>query len=157
MKKLFIILLLLLSNSLMAQESKIETSNPRINNPFGIMINFGGPSLLLSASVDYYVNSNVNIEVGTGFIGAFAGAKYHFNGEQETKKWTPYLGLYLTHIPRITFFNSVPPRNGFYIPVGIQYMSTNGFTFGFELAGISLENIAGGSPVWGALKLGYHF
>jgi len=157
MKKVFLILFLLISNGLMAQENSTKSSNPRLNNPLGITINFGGPSILLSAAIDYFVNSNINIEAGTGFVGFFSGVKYHFNGENDNKNWTPYVGLYLTHIPRITLFNSVPPRTGLYIPVGIQYLSNNGFSFGVEVAGITLKDIGGGTNVWGGLKLGYHF
>jgi hypothetical protein len=63
------------------EENKIQIargSNPRLNNRFGVNINMGSPTLVLSASLDYFITSSVNIEAGAGFLGAFGGMKYHF-------------------------------------------------------------------------------
>ena len=139
------------------QEKLIESTNPRLTNPFGININIGGPSILLSFSSDYFITPNLNIEVGLGFIGLFGGIKYHLNGKKDDKNWTPYLGLYAVHIPKIEFITTTPARNGLYIPIGIQYMSNKGYIVGAEIAGITISDIANGTPVWGAIKLGYHF
>ena len=193
MKKIFIILLI--SNNLLAQDvltesfgsENLETlndsfskkdlikieenktqiawgSNPR-NNRFGGSINMGSPTLLLSASLDYFITSSVNIEAGAGLLGAFGGMKYHFFGSKNTANWTPYLGLFYAY-NRDIFIND---NTNLYVPLGLQYTSNEGFTFGVELAGRFLITYANNSnsifdyspdyivPLWGAIKMGYHF
>ena len=139
------------------QKNSVESTNPRVTNPFGVNLNIGGPSILLSFSLDYFITSSLNIEAGVGLIGTFAGIKYHLNGHKVDKNWTPYLGLYAVRIPEITFFSTTPARNGLYIPLGIQYISNEGYTLGVEAAGITIKDIADGTNIWGAIKLGYHF
>ena len=190
MKKIFIILLI--SNNLLAQDvltesfgsENLETlndsfskkdllkieenktqiargSNPRLNNRFGVNINMGSPTLLLSASLDYFITSSVNIEAGAGLLGAFGGMKYHFFGSKNTANWTPYLGLFYAY--NLSIFNN--KNTNLYVPLGLQYTSNEGFTFGVELAGRFLITYANNSyssldyfvPLWGAIKMGYHF
>ena len=191
MKKIIIILLILISNNLSAQDvltesfgsENLETlndafskkdlikieenkaqitwgSNPR-NNRFGVNINMGSPTLLLSASLDYFITSSVNIEAGAGLLGAFGGMKYHFFGSKNTANWTPYLGLFYAYNLSII----INENTNLYVPLGLQYTSNEGFTFGVELAGRFLITYANNSyssldyfvPLWGAIKMGYHF
>ena len=102
-------------------------SNPRLSNPFGMNWNLLGQTIVLSLSVDYFITSKINVELGTGIIGTFGGIKYHINGDKNDKYWTPYLGLYLTHMPSksigIPFMGggSVTKEKSFlYFPLGIQ-------------------------------------
>ena len=193
MKKIFIILLI--SNNLLAQDvltesfgsENLETlndsfskkdllkieenktqiargSNPR-NNRFGVNINMGSPTLVLSASLDYFITSSVNIEAGAGLYGAFGGMKYHFFGSKNTANWTPYLGLFYAYNISII----INENTNLYVPLGLQYTSNEGFTFGVELAGRFLITSANNSyslsdyspdyivPLWGAIKMGFHF
>ena len=193
MKKIFIILLI--SNNLLAQDVLTESfgsvnletlndsfskknllkieenktqiargSNPR-NNRFGVNINMGSPTFVLSASLDYFITSSVNIEAGAGLYGAFGGMKYHFFGSKNTANWTPYLGLFYAY--NLSIFNN--ENTNLYVPLGLQYTSNEGFTFGVELAGRFLITYANNSyslldyspdyivPLWGAIKMGYHF
>ena len=191
MKKIIIILLILISNNLLAQDVLTESfgsvnletlndsfskkdllkieenktqiargSNPR-NNRFGVNINMGSPTLLLSASLDYFITSSVNIEAGAGLLGAFGGMKYHFFGSKNTANWTPYLGLFYAY--NISLI--INENTNLYVPLGLQYTSNEGFTFGVELAGRFLITYANNSyssldyfvPLWGAIKMGYHF
>ena len=195
MKKIIIILLILISNNLSAQDvltesfgsenletlndsfskkdltkikdnkAQITWGNPRLNNRFGVNIIMGGPSLVLSGSLDYFITSSVNIEAGIGLFGAFGGMKYHFSGSKNTANWTPYLGLFYganLSLETDTYTN-------LYVPLGLQYTGSKGFVFAVEIAGIfvvkelndyssffpnSSEILI--SPVWGAIKLGYH-
>jgi hypothetical protein len=39
----------------------------------------------------------------------------------------------------------------------MQYISKGGFTFGIEIAGITLTNEHKVPPIIGAIKIGYHF
>ena len=179
MKKIFIILLI--SNNLLAQDvltesfgsENLETlnysfskkdlikieenktqiawgSNPR-NSCFGLNINMGSPTFLLSASLDYFITSSVNIEAGVGILGAFGGMKYHFLGSKNTANWTPYLGLFYS-VNTDTY--DVYPN--LYIPLGLQYTGNKGFTFAVELAGI-VALVDESIPIWGAIKMGHHF
>jgi hypothetical protein len=190
MKKIFIILFI--SNNLLAQDvltesfgsenletlnysfskkdlTKIEEnktqiawgSNPR-NNRFGVNINMGSPTFVLSASLDYFITSSVNIEAGAGLLGAFGGMKYHFFGSKNTANWTPYLGLFIArNLTDFDIFESSSDvwNTNLYFPVGFQYISKNGFTFAAEFAGRILvpELAAAQIPFWGAIKFGYHF
>jgi len=190
MKKIFIILLI--SNNLLAQDvltesfgsENLETlnysfskkdlikieenktqiawgSNPR-NNRFGVNINMGSPTFLLSASLDYFITSSVNIEAGAGLLGAFGGMKYHFFGSKNTANLTPYLGLFIArNLTDFDIFGSSSDvwNTNLYFPVGFQYISKNGFTFAAEFAGRILvpELAAAQIPFWGAIKFGYHF
>ena len=181
MKKIIIILLILISNNLSAQDvltesfgsenletlndsfskkdltkikdnkAQITWGNPRLNNRFGVNIIMGGPSLVLSGSLDYFITSSVNIEAGIGLFGAFGGMKYHFSGSKNTANWTPYLGLFYganLSLETDTYTN-------LYVPLGLQYTGNKGFTFAVELAG-RLEFGDGFFPVWGAIKFGFH-
>ena len=198
MKKIIIILLILISNNLLAQDVLTESfgsvnletlndsfskkdllkieenktqiargSNPR-NNRFGVNINMGSPTFVLSASLDYFITSSVNIEAGAGLFGAFGGMKYHFFGSKNTANWTPYLGLFYAY--NLSIFNN--KNTNLYVPLGLQYTSNEGFTFGVELAGRFLITSPNNSfslfdktydysdyivPLWGAIKFGYHF
>ena len=155
-------------------------SNPRLNNRFGVNINMGSPTLLLSASLDYFITSSVNIEAGAGLFGAFGGMKYHFFGSKNTANWTPYLGLFYAYYNLSPFNNDYEntllnlsvfnyENTNLYVPLGLQYTSNEGFTFGVELAGRFLITSLNNSfslfdnssdyivPLWGAIKFGYHF
>jgi len=150
-------------------QAQITLDNPRLDNRFGVNINIGSPTIGLSVSFDCFITSSVNIEAGAGLLGAFGGMKYHFFGSKNTANWTPYLGLYiarnLTDVDAIfnEIFGSSSSFKAFnsnlYFPVGFQYISKDGFTFGAEFAGRILvpELAAAQIPFGGAIKFGYHF
>jgi len=96
----------------------VINSNPRLSNSFGININLSGQTEYLSLSVDYFVTSSLDIELGPGFYGTFGGLKYHFYGAKNDKNWTPYLGVYLARIPHI--IDGEGSTNCVYMPLSIQ-------------------------------------
>lgn len=140
--------------SMRSGENKyVIKSNPRLSNPFGININLGGQTALLSLSVDYFVTSSLDIEAGAGLMGTFGGFKYHFDGANNDKNWTPYLGVYLARdLVGSLLGGSI--ENFIYTPLGIQFQKNKGLTFGAEIA---YTNIFQKMNVWGGLKFGYHF
>jgi hypothetical protein len=156
---LTVLIAIVFSNTILAQgiitsnDGKEELSNnlnPRLENRFGKNMNLLGPSVLVSFSIDYFINPTLNIETGIGILGYFGGIKYHIFGNRVNKKWTPNFGLYVTHIPEINFWgDSKSARNGLYIPMGIQYMSNSGFTSEAEVAGLTVKDIASGTSIWG--------
>jgi len=149
MKKTMIIICLLISTNLSAQDitaKKDDNIHPRIDRPVGMSFNF----VALAFSIDYFITPNINPEIGAGLAGVFAGAKYHIY-INDNKKWTPYLGAYWINTPS-GFLGRGERVNGAYIPLGIQYVGDRGFTFGVELAGLILEDVP--TPVYGAVKVG---
>lgn len=154
MKKTILVLFMIISNHIYAQEIKKDSNNPRLNRPLGLNFNILGPSIL-GLSTDYFITSKVNIEAGIGFFGYYGGATYHFNGDQNNRKWTPYTGAYLSHLFDIGWDedNTIDdsPENGIYIPFGLQYLNNDGITIRFELATGTILSF------YGSLKLGYHF
>ena len=115
----------------------------------------GGPSAILSLSVDYFISPSFNLEAGLGIFGYYGGVKYHLFGDKKGKNWTPYIGVSATRIVLSGFFNI--DKTGLYIPVGIQYIATRDFSFGVEAAAFYVEGTNTLPPVWGALRFGYHF
>ena len=151
------IFLRLITLSVVVLFSSIAFSqNPREENRFGFnYLNLGSPSILLSLSVDYFVTPSVDIEVGAGLIGYYGGIKYHFMGNSE-KNWTPYLGAFGGTIAKINLTGGDKSQGIIYFPLGMQYTSDGGFTFGIEAAGIIVDS-QNSVPIWGAIKLGHHF
>lgn len=139
------------------QEDSIIKINPRWANRLGVNCIVGGPSVVGSLSLDYFIASNLNVEVGVGYIGFFSGIKYHLEGKKVDRHWTPYLGLFVVRIPELTGEFEVDGRNGLYVPLGVQYISNFGITIGAELARFAIESIANDTKYWGAIKIGYHF
>lgn len=154
MKKTLLILFMIISNHFYAQEAPSKI-NPRIDNPFGLNFNFGGPSIL-GLSANYYLNTKTSVEAGFGFFGLFAGGTYHFN-ESKNKLWTNYFGVFAHHAFDIGFqdedSNSIEDdiRNGVYIPFGIQYLDYNDLSVRFEIATGTILKLFFG------IQLGYHF
>ncbi|WP_347173697.1 hypothetical protein [Polaribacter uvawellassae] len=153
MKKILLIVCCVISCQAYSQENNTENYNPRTNHPFGLNLNFFGPSIL-GLSADYYVNPKTNIELGIGLFGLFGGGTYHFK-ESNNYKWTTYVGLFAQHVFEIGFSNENSTnddiRNGIYIPLGLQYLNEDGITFRIELATGTIIKLYGG------LKFGYHF
>ena len=146
-------------------QAQITLDNPRLDNRFGVNINIGSPTIGFSVSFDCFITSSVNIEAGIGLFGAFGGMKYHFSGSKNTANWTPYLGLF--YGANLSLESDA--YTNLYVPLGLQYTGNKGFVFAVEIAGIfvvkelndyssffpnSSEILI--SPVWGAIKLGYH-
>ena len=137
-------------------ESTIKV-NPRKDHRMGVNLNVGGPTVLLSLSTDYFITPCINIEAGIGLFGYYGGIKYHIGGKNLEKNWTPYIGIYRT---TNTFFGLFGYKDvGTYIPIGIQHIRSNGFSFGVEAAGLFINGNETNTPppIWGAIKLGYHF
>jgi len=145
MKKIkLLIIALLFSSVIYTQEAtSFAVENPRVKRPMGLSLNLGGPTILVSASLDYFILPILNIEAGGGIWGYYAGPKYHFRG-QRNMRTTLYTGVLVTAIPPLpgsdVFYKAgwnVPePKTNydFYIPIGISNMSRSGYTFSLEIA-----------------------
>lgn len=157
-KIISIIFLIVLNNGLFAQ----EVQNPRKDNPFGINLYGGSPTLAVSVSLDYFITPNINIETGIGLLGYYAGAKYHIGGQVENRNWTPYVGAFYSVIVDLGILGGGDDSPGIYIPFGINYLGNKGFNFSIELAARAHKEVGTFSdfvyiPIWGGIKIGYHF
>jgi len=122
--------------------------NPRKDRRFGISVNGGGPAILASVSLDYFIAPRLNIEAGVGLPGSYLGMNYFIKTRKAKQNWLPYVGLHGFYILDVIDVNE---NKGLYIPLGMHYMSDKGFTFAMELAVVT-----GDIPFYGAIKLGYH-
>jgi len=171
MKKLILIFFIFISNNLQAQntnpeeerrnnrENSGQNTNPRITHPLGLTLNIGGPSTIVSASVDYFVHPNVSIAAGGGIFAYYGGAEYHFLGQVANQNWTPYLGLYVARVPEFqVLFDVTPTHTKLYMPIGAQYIGKKGFTFSPAL-GIMTTHKDDERSIrpWITIKLGTHF
>ena len=128
--------------------------NPRANRRIGIGIQLGGPTMICSAQADYFLTPKINIEAGVGLVGLYSGVKVHLS----SSAWSPYLGVKATFLPEIKLFGGGGWNPGLYAPIGIQYMSRDGFTFAFEGALLLTDSLGWAfEPFWAGVKFGYHF
>jgi hypothetical protein len=152
MKNFFLIISLFVAFNVFAQDNSIK--NIRADRKFGIGVQLLGPTILTSLQLDYFITQNLNLEVGVGLFGYYGGAKWYFGSKVKPTYWAPYIGgCYISAADFSAFVSGISP--GAYFPLGIQFISKGGFTFATEVAGLFLPNV--NSPVWGAIKLGYHF
>lgn len=139
-----------------SKQKYFSTQNPRVSRPYGVNLIYAG-SVYLGASIDYFIKPEIDLKVGAGKSGAFAGIEYHIMGFRNNP-WTPYTGIFGTY--------SFEGYIGVYLPFGFQFIHNKGFSFSFELAfwirnsitvvsetqNIHVEYLGSGS-----LKIGYHF
>ena len=148
--------------------TKKDEPNLRKRMPHGLTIMVLGPTVIGSASYEYFASPTWDIEVGLGLIGLYAGANYHFGGKNELKKTTPYIGLKGTLGMQVAdFFGWWGPRfgPGVYVPVGLNILYDNGFYIcpeGGAHFTYASGNLFGASDLyavrpWFGLKLGYRF
>jgi len=143
------------------------SQNPRKEFPVGINGYLGGPGGIFGISIDAFVIPAINLEAGMGlsFDGKnyFGGVKYHTEAESNSN-WSLFSGIIMTVAPYDDDSNPCKIKTKYgglaYLPVGIQYISDRGFTFGFEFAGIIDKNLAifdNHLMPWFGIKLGIHF
>ncbi|MDO9026249.1 MAG: hypothetical protein Q7U87_00055 [bacterium] len=165
-KAKFLIIALLLSSALYAQEAaKYVFENPRVKRPVGLSFNLGGPALFASVSLDYFVLPVLNVEAGGGVWGYYTGPKFHFKGNTK-KDVTLYTGVLVTAYPPLpgasAFYdagwNVSKPKTHYYVyvPIGLNNISKNGYTTSIEIA-TSNAFIEWKVPIIFSLKFGYHF
>lgn len=150
MKKYFlsILIVFLAFSQLYAFEENI-----RANKNLGIHLNLLGPTVLTSFGANIFLTHNFNIEGGLGLFGYYGGVKYYLGNKNRTSNWSPYLGVIYASLPISPMADG--DENGFYFPLGVQYMWLNGTSLSFEL---SYNNYhTGGMFIWGAIRLGYNF
>ena len=114
--------------------------------PFGINLNLGGPSLIASVNLDYFLSKNISFEAGGGLFGVYGGAKLYIpNGKTS---------FYFGYSRSIIVFGESGASILNYLPFGIYSIDKHGYNFAFEVAamGDSSKVIP-----WAQLRLGYRF
>jgi len=161
MRQLFILLLLF------SLDKYGLSQNPRKELPVGLNIQLGGSALIGGVSIDAFVIPAINLELGTGFFTGqnyFGGVKFHTESESNSN-WSLYGGAMIivtkSENDFLHFINGKKKYYGLaYLPIGIQYISDRGFTFGFEFAGLIDKDLAIYDnqlmPYFG-INLGIHF
>lgn len=150
--KLLFALALVVSINVIGQEANSNTSfdNPRASRRLGLNNTFFGKSGYASISIDFFITPTINVEIGSGILGNYLGATYHFKGKS-IKKWTLYSGVFYSNLEEYE-------GHGIYFPLGYHYQGYQGFTFGIEAAVfLQDEFFSDIYPMWGGVKIGYHF
>ncbi len=131
--------------------------NPRSERPFSINFNYAGPALI-GFSVTAFVTPRIQLEAGLGPLTKYAGATYHFGGENPRKTWTPYTGLMVGVLHDYVDGEEEAKSYGTYVPFGVQYSGRGGFLFAVEGAWAHLRIDGESIDVpWFGLKFGYRF
>ena len=126
----------------------------RREHPSGIHLVLGGPTIITSLSIDYYVSPELKAEIGAGLLGAYGGMTLHLFHIQDEKRWSPYAGAYFIYFP-VDVGEAL--ATGSYLPIGIQYRSKKGFTMSFEIAFIFSDDPINNLPYFAGLKVGHRF
>jgi len=133
--------------------------NRRAKYPLGVNLVILGPSGLVASSLDYFFTSRINVEIGVGLNNDktiqpnyFSGVKYHILGRTISNS-TFYVGGFIKND-----FNNTANEiiQELYLPIGLQKIKMNKFTWNLELA-YKYDVSSATSIVWGAFKLGYRF
>lgn len=138
--------------------------NPRNDFKNGFGINIGGPTFALAFNYNHFFDQNLNLELGAGFIGAYAGFKYYFGNANKVMRFAPYTGVEFCY-SAILFDGYYP---GAYIPFGVQFFSKNGFNLSLEASGFFMLGYGNkngfmgefggvGAFPWGSLHIGKNF
>jgi len=102
--------------------------NPRKSRPLGISagaaLELSGGGGMFSATVDYFIIPQIDLEVNAGSSGVSggfyfsAGGRFHINSNYSVKKMTPFTGVLLGSNYGDEFVQ---------IPFGINYLAPSGF------------------------------
>lgn len=129
--------------------------NRRRKDPFGVNVGILGPTGWGMVSVDYFIDSKINVEGGIGIqtnginpTSLFLGAKYHV-GAKFLAGITPYFG-----VMNAFFWNDGKLRqHNLYFPIGLHKIKRDKWTWAIELA--YQFNKYSNQNIWGAFKIGY--
>jgi hypothetical protein len=122
MKKLSILLVLIVTAFAMSGQT---VDNPRNLRPFSFKV---GPSMnaydlyeaYFRVSASWFINPHVELEASSGIPSLFlAGANYHFNSQQSSSAFSPFVGASIGVFDRYGCLA---------IPVGINILTKSGFT-----------------------------
>jgi hypothetical protein len=141
------LLLLVLVGTCIGQETETET---KFKNRFGIGLTLGGPAWLISMDFNYFVTKELNIEVGGGLRGLYAGLRYY---TKPNKSLNPYIGIQYAYSLMPDMGGSYNWESWLYLPLGFPIVFSRNFSITPELA-LTTRLTQRDLPtfLWGALK-----
>lgn len=129
--------------------------NKRKKYPVGINLGVLGPTGWGNLSLDWFINSNIDIEAGLGILSKeeatvsyFGGVKYHVLGKSFSN-FTPYFGV----MDAVYFLEGGLKQHNLYFPIGIHKIKRDKFSWALEMAYQFTTNE--NNHVWGSFKIGY--
>ena len=152
MKKIVLLFLFFVQFSSFGQEI-----NPRNEFKNGLGLKIGGPTRILALNYNHFFTQNINLELGVGLIGAYAGVKYYFGSADKVMRFAPYVGaqLFTTVMSDNSILGFYMPF-GVYLPFGVQLFSKNGFNLSLEASYLLLFDADGSRP-GGSIHIGKNF
>ena len=144
---IFCILFCVHGNLVHSQTTQEDSINRRLIFKNLVGYSLGGPSFL-SINYEHYFNHNWSIEAGLGSVifisGVHVGSRYYLGNSKHPTRFAPYLGAAIGASSIIGGGGS-GGIDGYgtlvaYAPLGIQYISKDGFAFSLEGAGMFLDN-----------------
>ncbi len=112
------------------RSKRYSSGNPRGYYPFGIGLNILGPTGVFSTEANYLLKPSFEALLGLGIGGGYAGFRYHIFGGTE-KRSTPYIGGFVNVDLSDIILVGQP---SLYFPLGVEYLSKEGFYFAPEFA-----------------------
>jgi hypothetical protein len=129
--------------------------NRREKLPLGINVGILGPTGWGAVSMDYFIDSKINLEAGIGIqtkginpTSLFVGAKYHV-GAKFLGGITPYFGVMDAFFWKDGEFY----QHNLYFPIGLHKIKRDRWSWALELA--YQFNKYSDQNIWGAFKVGY--
>ena len=130
-----------------SQTTQEDSINRRLIYKHLVGYSIGGPSFL-SINYEHYFNHNWSIEAGLGSVifisGVHVESRYYLGNSKHPTRFDPYLGAAIG-AASIMGGGGSGGVDGYgtlvaYVPLGIQYISRNGFALSLEGAGMFLDN-----------------
>jgi len=127
-------------------------ANPRAERPLGVKMLIGGFDFIPAVGVEYYVFPSLKFEADFGFLSSLfmTGFQYHFLGNRD-KLGTFTLGAHYLALEDREMIN-----DGWYFPVGFQYMGLNGWLVAVEIGPLTHKDISA-EPWFLGITVGHHF
>ena len=149
--------------NILVQEN-MSMLNPRGDYKTGYCFRILGPTPFLSFSMNHFINERINLEAGLGLVGAYGGIHFFASKQDKKNLLAPYTGINLGYMTLPDIQVGIGGSSGgwgkfmtFYIPVGVQLMTKNGFHLSIEGAMFAITGDRSNATPWGSLKIGRNF
>jgi hypothetical protein len=164
MKKYALLTVSFLYFQIIVGQENMSMLNPRGNNKTGYCFRILGPTPFLSFSMNHFINERINLEAGLGLVGAYGGVHFFASKQEKKNLLAPYTGINLGYMTLPDIEVGIGGSSGgwgkfmtFYIPVGVQLMTKNGFHLSIEGAMFAITGDRSNATPWGSLKIGRNF
>lgn len=132
------------------------TQSTRLSRPFGLYVEFLGPTATSSLSAQFFLGRYFSMSSGLGPYHFYVGSAVHIPVASLGVKWHPYLGF--RYSKRKVVGEEDDIGDIIYVPVGMQYVGFRGFGFAAEIAAsnIQYERKPDLLTIFIGLKVGFH-